>query len=73
MFYQNLICINQATIGMIRVTNLPFINILIYGLVSIEKKSENGDKSIVVLRLEALFLLYKAVLYKEQQTLYVRH
>lgn len=64
--------INQASIGMIRVTNPPFINILISGLVSIEK-FENRDKSTVVLRLESLFLLYKAVFYKEQQILRVRN
>jgi len=57
---------------MIRVTNPPFINILISGSVSIEK-IEKWDKSTVVLRLEALFLLYKAVFYKEQQILYVRN
>ena len=55
-----------------RVTNLPFINILISGLVSIERL-ENRDKATVVLRLEALLLLYKAVFYKEQQILSVRN
>lgn len=55
----------HASVGMIRVTNPSSINILIPDLVCM-KVFENSDKSTIVPRLQALFLLYKPILYEEQ-------